>query len=153
MRLVNAMARGGLMLASLLVLLGALSGEASAGTPITWTVTLHDNVVNVAGFGDVVETQTIRRTALHTDANAVTIVTKVRTDGAGRVIESVDAENQITSATYDAGGNRLTIRDPNNVGQDCTFDARNRDISCTDTQGDTTQTGYNAANQVAVAQD
>jgi YD repeat-containing protein len=48
----------------------------------------------------------------------------------------------------DANSNRLSIRDPNNVGEDCIFDARNRETSCTDTAGDTTQKFYDAHNNV-----
>ena len=40
----------------------------------------------------------------------------------------------MTSFEYDASGNRKRVRDPNGVGQDCVYDALNRDVSCSDTQ-------------------
>jgi YD repeat-containing protein len=53
------------------------------------------------------------------DADALNHTVRSRADGAGRVRETVDAENRVTVMTYDANGNRLSVRDPNNTGQDC----------------------------------
>ena len=58
-----------------------------------------------------------------------------------------------TSFSYDANSNLVSYRDPNNVGQDCVFDARNRDVSCTDTQGDTTSRVYDAHSNVVTMTD
>jgi YD repeat-containing protein len=92
---------------------------------VTWSSVLHDTVVNVANFGDVLETASI---------NALGAVNRSRTDGAGRTIQAVDAENHATNYTYDAAGNRLTVRDPNNVGENCSYDALGHRIQCSDTQ-------------------
>jgi len=98
---------------------------AADGSALTQVTTTYDTVVNIAGYGDVLETAT---------ADALGHTTRRRTDGAGRTIETVDAENNITQFWYDADGNRLKFRDPNGVGEDCTYDARNRRTSCADTQ-------------------
>jgi len=95
-----------------------------SGTAITWSTIQHDTIVNVANFGDVLET------ARH---DALNHITRSRTDGAGRTIESVDAENFVSTFSSDANGNQIAVRDPNSVGQDCTYDALNRDIQCADT--------------------
>ena len=76
-----------------------------------------------------------------------------RADGAGRVRQSVDAESRTTSLSYDANGTRVSIRDPNNVGQDCVIDAVGRDTQCTDTAGAVTSRIYNAHNQIICSTD
>gem|GEM_PF-383805 len=63
-------------------------------------------------------------------------ITRARADGAGRMRSAFDAENNATTQAFDANGNRVSIRDPSGTGMDCTFDARDRDIFCTDTRGD-----------------
>jgi len=71
-----------------------------------------------------------------------------RSDAAGRTLATVDAEGQISTASFDANANRLAHRDPNGVGEDCAFDPADRPTVCTDTQGDTTFTVYDAASSV-----
>jgi len=44
--------------------------------------------------------------------------------------------------TYDAGGNQLTVRDPNNVGADMVYDALGRNTQRTGTFGAITKTDY-----------
>ncbi len=75
-------------------------------------------------------------------------VTHARADGAGLVRIAVDAENEVTTAEYDANGNRVSLRDPNSVGDDCTYDLRNRRTACLDSHGDTTATGYDLDSNV-----
>ena len=59
---------------------------------------------------------------------------KSLTDGAGRTIKTIDAEGFATTYRYDNNSNRVSYRDPNNVGEDCTYDARGRKTVCADTQ-------------------
>lgn len=110
------------------------------GAAVVSSTTTHDVLVTVAGYGVVVETSV---------TNQLGHTTKQRTDGAGRTIQSIDAEGFVTAFEYDANGNRLKVRDPNGVGQDCTYDALNRDIACGDTQelldGVTRTTAYDLA--------
>jgi len=56
-----------------------------------------------------------------TTIDALNHTMKGHTDGAGRVIEAVDAENNVSHFTYDAQGNRLRSRDANAIGTDNTF--------------------------------
>ncbi|MCZ7648078.1 MAG: hypothetical protein M5U26_22935 [Planctomycetota bacterium] len=58
---------------------------------------------------------------------------KTRVDGLGRTLSTVDAESRATAYAYDANSNRVRLRDPNGVGEDCVYDARDREILCTDT--------------------
>lgn len=88
-----------------------------------------------------------------TITDALAHVTATRADGAGLVRESEDALGEVSTAAYDANGNRLQIRDPNGIGQDCVFDARNRDIQCTDTAGAVTSRQYDAHSNVVVSTD
>ena len=69
-------------------------------------------------------------------------------DGIGRVQRMTDATAKVTVQGFDPNGNRTSVRDPNGVGMDCTFDDRNRETVCTDTQDDTTYRIYNAASQI-----
>jgi len=94
--------------------------------------------------GDVIESTFI---------DGLTNTSKSRSDGAGRVLSSVDAASQATTHGYDANSNRIVWRDPNSVGQDCVFDARNRDKQCTDTQGDVTKTFFDSHNNVVKTTD
>ncbi|HEY0705844.1 MAG TPA: hypothetical protein VGG33_03560, partial [Polyangia bacterium] len=72
--------------------------------------------------------------------------TKTRADGAGRARTSVDPAGFQTVRTFDAGGNQKSVRDPNNVGEDCSFDVLGRRTSCVDTQGDSTGWEYDTEN-------
>jgi len=107
--------------------------------PITWSVRLDDTVVNVNGFGNVLETASI---------DALDNTSRDRTDGAGRVIQSLDAANNVTTNTFDANSNRLSSSDPNSVGYTAVYDARNRESSRTDTANATVQTQYDANSNV-----
>jgi len=71
-----------------------------------------------------------------------------RSDGLGNARRLVDAENRITTRTFDANSNELSLSDPNSTGYSCQFDLRNRKSSCTDTQGDTQSFGYDAENSL-----
>ena len=117
---------------------------AADDTVLTQTTRSYDAVVNVAGYGDVLET---------TGANLAAHATTARTDAAGRTVEAVDALGKVTSYEYDAGGNVLSVRDPNGVGRDCVYDRLGRDTSCTDTAGDTTTRGYDLAGNVVAETD
>jgi RHS repeat-associated protein len=115
------------------------------------TVTIHDGIgrtvrtldglqhaTNYAYdivIGGLLETRVI---------DALSHVTKSRTDGAGRVRESEDQLSQVSTFSYDNNGNRVSFRDANNVGQDCVYDARNRDTQCVDTMGSVTKKFYDA---------
>lgn len=113
---------------------------------VTWSTVSHDRVSDAIAttFGDTLETLSI---------SALDHLNRSFTDGAGRTIESEDAEGEVAYAVYDNNGNAIRTRNANAVGQDCDFDARNRDISCTDTQGDTVTRTYNDNNQVLTVTD
>jgi YD repeat-containing protein len=85
--------------------------------------------------------------------DAVGNTTKSYSDGAGRTRFSRDAAGFTSQLVSDGNGNRVSTRDANGVGQDCTFDARNREVACTDTQGDTTTRVYDANNNTVVTTD
>ncbi len=92
--------------------------------------------------GGLLETKQI------TAPSTLALTVKSQADGVGRVQKTIDQENQISLNEYDNNSNRTKSRDANNVGLDCIFDYRNRDISCADTQGDTTTRIYNKSNQI-----
>jgi RHS repeat-associated protein len=72
------------------------------------------------------------------------------TDAAGRVHTSIDAIGQSTQMQYDAQGSRISVRDANNTGEDCVYDARARKIQCTDTFGAVTAWGFDTeSNQIS----
>jgi RHS repeat-associated protein len=69
------------------------------------------------------------------------------------VRESEDQLSQISVFSYDNNGNRVSFRDANNVGQDCVYDARNRDTQCVDTMGSVTKKFYDAHNNLVKTTD
>jgi RHS repeat-associated protein len=113
----------------------------TANNLLSWSSQLNDAVVNIAGFGNCLESRSID--ALGKD-------TRTLSDGAGRTIQSIDQLSKITLFTYDAGGNQLSVRDPNNVGQDVVYDALGRAGLTTDTASHTTNSSYDkAGNRIA----
>ena len=109
----------------------------------TWQTVTHDTVVN-----NLLET---------TSNSALDNKNSVRTDGAGRRIETEDADRNnpahpgignISYFEFDANSNLVKSRDANGVGQDCSFDDLNRDISCTDTELATTSRTYDLNNNI-----
>lgn len=123
---------------------------------ITFSTMAYDQTVNATGFSDGAGggiTGTVLQTSIvlpikdfSTSTSDLKVVS--RTDGAGRAIEVVDQEGNISTLAWDANSNRKSIRDPNGLGKDCVYDARNREISCTDTQGDTTGYTFDCASNV-----
>ncbi len=109
------------------------SGASAVNTVATWSCSLHDATTNLAGYGTLLVTQSI---------DALGNATKTWTDAAGRTLRSLDQLDKVTTVTYDAGGNQLTVRDPNNVGADMVYDALGRNTQRTDTFGDITKTDY-----------
>ncbi|MFT3771415.1 MAG: RHS repeat-associated core domain-containing protein [Minicystis sp.] len=105
--------------------------------------TVYDTLVSgtPGAPGTLLETRSIAHPG---GLGGASIVTAIRTDGAGREVASVDGEGWISLTKYDANGNQTSTRDPNGVGEDCVFDARNRPLACTDTAGDTAQRAYDA---------
>ena len=90
-----------------------------------------------------------------TDANGNTNTRY--TDGAGRTLLIEDAIGNFSAMGYDNNSNAVLARDPNGLGQDCEFDALNRDTSCADLQeqneaASRTKT-YNALSQVISSTD
>ncbi|EDM28096.1 hypothetical protein LNTAR_12106 [Lentisphaera araneosa HTCC2155] len=114
--------------------------EPSNYSVITWNTTAYDAI----SANGLVETASI---------DALNNTSKSRADGAGRVQESVDALGNISTASYDANSNRISYRDASGVGQDCIFDARNRDVSCVDTAGSTTTKVFDANNNLVSVTD
>ncbi|MEM6470525.1 MAG: RHS repeat-associated core domain-containing protein [Planctomycetota bacterium] len=89
--------------------------------------------------------------SISVDADGKT--SKSLSDGAGRMVRSVDQLAKVTTYEYDAGGNRLKIRDPNSVGQDCLYDALGRQTQCTDTGSDVTKSSYDLAGNKVTSTD
>ncbi len=88
-----------------------------------------------------------------TSTDSLAHSTSLYQDGAGRTRISVDALGLHHTMGFDAMGNRVTWRDANDVGMDCVFDARNREVQCTDTAGAVTQKAYDTNNNLVAATD
>ncbi len=71
-------------------------------------------------------------TSNHARSMPLEKVTKALTDGGGSTIQSIDQLSKMTSFTYEASGNQLSVHDPNNVGQDVVYDALGRSGLTTD---------------------
>ena len=132
--------------------LDPLDQTSPVTAPITWNTVQHDAVTTVTGFGDVLET------ANH---DALDHVTKSRTDGAGRALESEDALGNVTEIGYNENGATVSVLDPNEVGWDAGtalgtfdgYDARNRLTDRIDTNGDTSSSVYDKNNNVVLTTD
>ncbi|HMO93708.1 MAG TPA: RHS repeat protein, partial [Pirellulaceae bacterium] len=114
------------------VITGLLDPSTTPNPLITWSCQSYDHVVSIGTFGSVEETRSI---------DATGNVSRSRSDGAGRTLQSVDEANQVTQYVYDPQSNVVQTRDPNNVGFDAVYDGLGRQTSSTDTQNDTTASG------------
>ena len=115
------------------------TGTQAANTLLTWSCQVHDATQSLSGYGTVLETCRV-------DATGKT--SKAWSDAAGRTLRSIDQLAKVTTRTFDAAGNQLSVRDPNSVGQDCLYDVRGRDTQCTDTAGAVTKKDYDKAGNV-----
>ncbi|MFO0975983.1 MAG: hypothetical protein U0996_06265 [Planctomycetaceae bacterium] len=113
------------------------------GALLTWSCQVPD-------ITETINSQ-VYLTSLSVDALGNT--TQSRSNGLGQTVQSVDQAGNISSVQYDAGGNAIVSRDPNNVGQDCVYDELGRRTQCTDTVGSVTQTGYDKSGQQITATD
>ena len=73
------------------------------------------------------------------------IIHGIRDIGDYNTLRSIDQLDKVTAVTFGAGGNQLTVRDPNNVGADMVYDSLGRNTQRTDTFGDVTKTDYDRA--------
>ena len=78
-------------------------------------------------------------------------------DALGRTVVTVDGLGHPSAAAYDPDGSILRSRDPNGLGQDCSYDELHRRTACADLQEQAESTQrtwtYNAASQVTAATD
>ncbi|MFO0940477.1 MAG: RHS repeat-associated core domain-containing protein [Pirellulales bacterium] len=116
----------------------------TANDLLTWSCQAHDTVTNVAGFGNCLESRSI---------DALGKVTKTLTDGIRRTLRAIDQLGNATVFTYDASGNQLSVRDPNNVGQDVVYDALGRAGIKTDTANHTMNSSYDKVGNKITATD
>ncbi len=112
---------------------------ADDDSPLTQSTYSYGTVATIAGYGDVIET---------TVTNLLGEVTRVRTDAASRTLATIDPLGNVSTLVYDAGGNLLSVRDPEGVGADYVPDARGRDVTVTDTAGAVTTTVYDLGSNV-----
>jgi RHS repeat-associated protein len=106
---------------------------------ISWRAATYDQIVTVSGFGDCVEVSQV---------DPYGSVTKVRQDGLGRALETLDADGNITSAEYDSRGNKLSTANPLGHGITCVYDELNRPTQCTDAVNEVTSQSYDRASNV-----
>ncbi len=119
------------------------SGAGTASELRTWSCNVPDTT-------ETIENK-VYLCSLSVDALGNT--SKSRSNGLGHTLQSVDQAGNISNVQYDAGGNAIVSRDPNNVGQDCVYDALGRRTQCTDTVGSVTKTGYDKSRQQISATD
>ena len=119
------------------------SGAGTSSELRTWSCNVPDTTETI--------NSKVYLTSLSVDALGNT--TKSRSNGLGHTVQSVDQAGNISTVQNDAGGNAIIIRDPNNVGQDCVYDALGRRTQCTDTVGSVTKTGYDKSGQQISATD
>jgi RHS repeat-associated protein len=74
------------------------------------------------------------------------LVKEIRKEG--DVADVIDISDAVTSYSYDANSNRLTVTQPNGNTTNFAYDALNRQISETNAAGDTTLTSYDGVGNV-----
>ncbi|MEP3480457.1 MAG: RHS repeat-associated core domain-containing protein [Fuerstiella sp.] len=104
------------------------------GDLLTWSCQVHDTTEQL-GNGETV------LTSVNVDALGHT--TKARSNALGHTIETVDQLGFANESKFDAAGNMLKTRDPNNTGYDMVCDAVGRITSRTDMVGSQTQFSFN----------
>lgn len=120
-----------------------LSETGTSPTLRTWSYQIPDTI----------ETISNKTYLCSVSVDALGNTSKSRSNGLGHTLQSVDQAGNISNVQYDAGGNAIVSRDPNNVGQDCVYDSLGRRTQCTDTVGSVTKTGYDKAGQQITATD
>ena len=75
-------------------------------------------------------------------------ITEQWSDGLGRVRVSVDALGKRLRASFDASGNRVAFVDADGVGHTCTFDARNRQSTCSNAGSGAVSMAYDGEGRV-----
>jgi RHS repeat-associated protein len=83
----------------------------------------------------------------------LSITRRVRRDALERDVVAVDALGKVTSRSFDPVGNLVATRNPNGVGQDCTYDELGQETACTDTAGDTRRHERDAAGNLTATVD
>ena len=133
--------------------------QSGTGAAIITATLVRNDLLPPVSTGAVVETDRMVATSLASPQAFNT--TKSYADGAGRVLQTFDALSNATLMKYDAGGNLVSVRDPNGVGWDAGatigtytgYDGLNRLTNRIDTQGDTSATGYNLNGNVTSTTD
>lgn len=90
----------------------------------------------------------IKTELLDANGNLVASTSRVY-DALGRVIRSVDANNQATQFSYDNNNNLLSVTDPLLRTTTYDYDELDRRVASTDASGGVTQMGYDVAGRVA----
>lgn len=114
-----------------------LSGNTH-GDLLTWNCQIHDTTGQLANGETVVA-------SINVDAHGHT--TRDHSNGLGHTLETIDQLGFASTVKYDATGNAIETRDPNQTGYDMVYDDLNRNTSRTDMVGSQTQTAYDKAGQ------
>ena len=107
----------------------------SRGRALTFATTDYDGTETLAGFGEVEKTDFL---------DGLMHVSSVLSDGAGRKLATMDAEDFVTEFFNDALGNVVFTVDPNGNRVDFAFDAAGRPCLQVDGAGDTVSCVYNS---------
>ena len=109
-------------------------------TLVTWSSVVHDTITT----DGLLETKQVSALGFENTSKA---------DGAGRVLENIDAEGNSTTFAYDANSNRVSFTDPNGTGIDCIFDDLNRDTLCEDREDAITRKVFDLNNNLIAEYD
>lgn len=132
--------------ANRLVMVAAIESHDgnSPNALINWMCIKAVGNVSGASFDNLIETQLV-----DPDAN----VTRYRNDGAGRSLEYLDADGHVSTREFDNNSNAISIRDPNDVGEDNVFDELGRLTQSTDTENDVRKFRYDRAGNLVESED
>ena len=108
--------------------------ESNPNELLTWTCTQHDRLFNVSTVGGLcLETLQVDPFGHYT---------RLRTDGAGRLVLAFDEAQEGSLLYYDANDNQIVARDANRVGYSSQYDELNREQWQLDTFGNRTRFNY-----------
>ena len=114
----------------------------SEGTLVTWSTVIHDQIESSTGL------------LITENLSALNFSNKAFADGVGRTWKTQDSKGNETKTNFDNNGNAILRLDANGVGlATCSYDDLDRDVSCTDTLGETESKTFNLANNAITTTD
>jgi len=144
---------------SVVCLLAAMAGNATAQTQDTVTTFTYDNLGNVKTVNRPLSRTTSysydgfnRMIQQNVTVGSATLVTKQSYDGLDQLTTVTDPRSLVTTYTVDGLGNQSQLNSPDTQGSSYSVDEAGNVVTVTDARGKTTTFQYDALNRMILAQ-